>query len=183
MLREQSLQLHRSGLSAMCELEHDAAKGRFEIHRDCSVERPLPRRRLHRSMNIAGTARKCCVSNSRGGTSPVCPAQRRFSQINAARCTNSRFDGPDRSILRWIERQQWAVHTDRHQGWKPDFRCGREIERAARRCSAGEAVSRRLPPRKPTGRGFHRYDSNAFSRRLILDRNLQIGRNRNQNIT
>jgi hypothetical protein len=63
----------RSALSAMCELEHDAAKDRFEIHQDCSFERPLPRRRLHRSMNIAATADKCCVSISCTCTSPVCP--------------------------------------------------------------------------------------------------------------
>ena len=62
----------------MCELEHDAAKGRFEIHRDCSFERPLPRRRLHRSMNIAATARKCCVSNSRTCIRLVCPAEQTF---------------------------------------------------------------------------------------------------------
>jgi hypothetical protein len=90
--------------SAMCELEHDAAKGRFEIHRDCSFERPLPRRRLHRSINIAATARKCCVSNSRTCIGPVCPHTYVSASKNAARCTNVRNDEPHCSIQggRWM---------------------------------------------------------------------------------
>jgi len=67
------LHQHKSGLSAMCELEHDAAKGRSESRRDCSFQRPLPRRRLHRSTKFSATAKECCVSNSRTCNRLVCP--------------------------------------------------------------------------------------------------------------
>ena len=57
----------------MCELEHDAAKGQSGIRRDCSFERPLPRRKPQRSIKSAATARKCCISNSCMCIGPLSP--------------------------------------------------------------------------------------------------------------
>jgi hypothetical protein len=88
-------------LSAICEFEHDAAKGRFETNRDCSFERPLQRRRLHRSIKIAATADKCCVSNSRTCIRPLSPQSVSSPLADFAVAANGRSDGPHRSILRW----------------------------------------------------------------------------------
>ena len=70
----------------MCELEHDVAKIRSEIHRDCGFERLLPRRRLQCCNKPAAIAKKCCVSTN-------CNCIRPLSPLSGPLCKAQRTSG------------------------------------------------------------------------------------------